>query len=67
MQKNLYVDNIVTGCKSEESVAAYYSIARAIMSEANFNLRSWASNSTTLMEQAMKDRTAADPGTITLH
>ena len=64
MLRNLYVDNIVTGCESEESAAAYYSTAREIMNDANFNLRSWASNSNTLMEQAWKDGTAADPGSV---
>jgi len=58
MLKNLYVDNVVTGCNSKE--AAYYSTARAIMNDANFNLRNWASNSNILMEQTRKDGTAAD-------
>ena len=64
MLRNLYVDNVVTGCESEESAAAYYTTAREIMSDANFNLRSWASNSNTLMEQARKDGTAAYPGSV---
>ena len=64
MLKNLYVDNIMTGCDSEEATVAYYSMARAIMSDANFNLRSLASNSHNLMEQAKKDGTAAEPGPI---
>ena len=66
MLKNLYVDNVVTGCNTEEAAAAYYSAARAIMSDANFNLRSWASNSNILMEQARKDGTAAEPGSINI-
>ena len=31
MLKNLYVDNIVTGCNSEEAAAAYYAMARAVI------------------------------------
>ena len=64
MLQNLYVDNIVTGCDSEETAAIYYSMARTIMSSANFNLRSWASNSKILMEQARKDGTAAELSSI---
>ena len=45
MSKNLYVDNIVSGGTTEQSVTQYFREARRIMSEANFNLRSWASNS----------------------
>ena len=45
MQKNLYVDNVISGSPSEESAVSYFHEARKIMSEANFNLRSWASNS----------------------
>jgi len=60
MLKNLYVDNIVTQSESEESAAAYYSTARAIMSDAN--LISGAGHQ--IATQAMKDRIAADPGPI---
>jgi len=49
--KNLYVDNIVSGCSSKE--------ARAMMLEANFNLRSWASNSPQL-QAVIKEQKIAD-------
>ena len=52
MKKNLYVDNIISGCQSEEAVLQYYTESRAIMSAAKFNLRSWASNSLELQKQA---------------
>ena len=45
MKNNLYVDNIIPGCHSEEAILHYYKEAKSIMSEANFNLHSWASNS----------------------
>ena len=45
MQENLYVDNVISGSPSEESAVSYFHEARKIMSEANFNLRSWESNS----------------------
>jgi len=62
MKSNLYVDNIILGCKSEEAILQYYAESRAIMSDAKFNLRSWASNSSRLAEQAQSDH-VLDPDT----
>ena len=45
MQQNLYVDNVISGRPTEASAIEYFNEARKIMSDANFNLRSWASNS----------------------
>ena len=53
---NLYVDNIVSGCPSESEAISYYNKARSIMKGAHFNLRSWASNSSRLMDQASRDK-----------
>ena len=53
--QNLYVDNILSGCPTEEESVAYYTEARTALSEANFNLRSWASNSKQLCNMAEKD------------
>ena len=39
---NLYVDNVVTGCATDTEAIEYYTEARAILSEAKFNLRAWA-------------------------
>ena len=64
IQKNLYADNIVTGCNSEEAATPNYFMVRAIMRDANFILRSWTSNSYNLMEQARKDETSAESGPI---
>ena len=44
MQISLYVDNIITGCDTVDTVAAYYKEARAVISSGMFNLRSWSSN-----------------------
>ena len=55
---NLYVDNIVSGCSSEARALQYYKEARSLMSKANFNLRSWASNSSSLMTLARQDGVA---------
>ena len=45
MEQNLYVDNVISGSLTEASAVQYFTEARKIMSDANFNLRSWASNS----------------------
>ena len=55
MQNNLYVDNVISGGNSEEEVMSYYKKSRAMMSQANFNLRSWASNSIQLQNLAKQD------------
>ena len=57
MKENLYVDNVISGCQSEEAIIQYYTTARTIMREANFNLRSWASNSRQLQITAQADHT----------
>ena len=56
--QNLYVDKILSGRATEEESVVFYSEARTILSEANFNLRSWASNSTQLCDSAKKDQVA---------
>ena len=56
--KNLYVANILSGCPTEEALLAYYKEPRAILSGANFNLRSWASNSSQLRTAAKVDQAA---------
>ena len=50
MLTNLYIDNIVSGCPSESEAIRYYSQARSIMNDAHLNLRSWAFNSSQLMD-----------------
>ena len=44
MKQNLYVDNMITGCSTEELAIPYSYEARKIMSDANFNLWSLATN-----------------------
>jgi hypothetical protein len=45
MQRNLYVDDLVTGTDNGTDAIAYYKDARNNMSPVGFNLRSWSSNS----------------------
>jgi len=58
MLNNLYVDNIITSCPTEQEAVQYYKEARSIMSQANFNLRSWSSNSTMLTAIATQEKTS---------
>ena len=58
MLSNLYVDNIISGCDTEQAAVAYYRQARTIIGEARLNLRSWSSNSAELTAAATKDNTA---------
>ena len=63
VRDNLYVDNVVTGCDTEIDALQYYYKARHTMKSANFNLRSWASNSPKLNAQATTDG-SADPNHV---
>ena len=64
MQNNLYVDNVISGCNSEKDALHYYKQSRAIMSQANFNLRTWASNSAQLQSLAKQDGSAETSDTV---
>ena len=55
LKENLYVDNIVTGCDTDKDALSYYEHSRSVMADAKFNLRSWASNSQPLQDQASAD------------
>ena len=64
MQDNLYVDNVISGCNSEKDAVHYYKQSRTIMSQANFNLRTWASNSAQLQSLAKQDGSAETSDTV---
>ena len=66
MKNNLYVDNIISGCCSEEAIFQYYKEATSIMSEASFHLRSWASNSQKLQTIAKADGVLDSNTTVNL-
>ena len=55
---NLYVDNILSGCPSEDKIIQYYHNARATLSEAHFNLRAWVTNSSQLRAITQQEKTA---------
>ena len=56
IEKNLYAGNIVSGCLSKEDAIRNFKEAKAIMLEANFNLRSWVSNSPQLQAVVQEEK-----------
>ena len=44
LERDLYVDNILTSIQTEEEAVNYFKEARNLMNKAGFNLRSWTSN-----------------------
>ena len=66
MLTNLYVDNVISGCNSHDQAIQYYQKARSIMSDANFNLRAWASNCPQLSTLAKQDKVADENTTVNI-
>ena len=66
MKSNLYVDNIITGGTTEQTVVSYYREACSIMSSANTNLRSWSSNSVELKTIAAQDNVSDDSQSVNI-
>ena len=58
MKSNLYVDNLISSCDSEQQLMDYYVQSRSIMNQAKFNLRLWSSNSQKLRANAASDQTS---------
>ena len=58
MKRDMYVDNVISGTDTKTSAVNYYSEARHVMSDAKFNLRSWASNCSSLQDLASQENTA---------
>ncbi|XP_071128314.1 uncharacterized protein [Mytilus edulis] len=56
LQRNLYVDNVLTSFTDKQSLLKFYTESRKLLSEAGFNLRSWNSNSTELQNVAGLDK-----------
>ena len=66
MKENMYVDNILSGCNTEDELQVYYKESRDLMNQANFNLRSWSSNSRSLQAITARDKTSDPNPTIGL-
>lgn len=55
MKRDLYVDNILSSVDGEDEAVGYFRETRSIMYDAGFNLRSWSSNCTKLIELSEKE------------
>lgn len=55
LERDLYVDNIISFLDRKENAISFYKEARNTMREAGFNLRSWTSNNIDLRETAEYD------------
>jgi len=63
LQRDLYVDNLVTGCSSKEEAVDIYNESRRIMESAQFNLRIWNSNDPQVFRAICPDGVYAEPPT----
>ena len=52
IKSDLYVDNLASGTDNEDEATTFLNQARTIMTPVQFNLRSWNSNSSNVMELA---------------
>jgi len=66
LKENMYVDNILSGCKTENQLEVHYKQTRELMSQTNFNLRSWTSNSHRLQVIIARNKTHDPNSTIGL-
>ncbi|XP_052799095.1 uncharacterized protein LOC128230691 [Mya arenaria] len=60
--RDIYVDNIISSFSQERDVVDFFRDTRALMSAANFNLRSWNSNSSIVREMAKVDHVLDNDG-----
>ena len=58
------MDNVVSGCSSVQDALEYYHNVRQLMSNAHFNLRSWASSSPEVRTKAQQDGIADTAVTV---
>ena len=55
LKRDLYVDNVLTSFESDEIALEFYRESRDLLKRAGFNLRSWKSNSTKLLDIATQE------------
>ena len=56
IERDFYVDNILTSVQTEDDAILYFNDARNLMVKARFNLRSWTSNNQKLRSLAETDK-----------
>ena len=57
--RSIYVDDVVSGAPSEAEAYAMYSESKKLLQTAGFNLRKFASNSTSLQLRVLQEETAS--------
>ena len=57
---NLYIDHVLFSSADESELVNFYKTAKAIMTQGNFNLREWATNSHLLHESLKKQDKCSD-------
>lgn len=55
LQRDLYVDNVLTSLDSEEAAVSYFKESRELLKQGGFNLRSWMSSSDKLTDVALSE------------
>ena len=50
--RSLYVDNVVSGCDTEQEATQYFLESCSLMNLSRFNLRTWATNYPSLQDLA---------------
>jgi hypothetical protein len=52
INRNLYVDNLISGCETTEEALDYYSETNSVLKQAGLKLQSWGSNNSHLTGRA---------------
>ena len=61
---SLYVDNVVSGCDTEQEATQYFLESCSLISSSKFNLRAWASNNPSLRALAEQYKVAETKETV---
>ncbi|KAI9558404.1 hypothetical protein GHT06_015184 [Daphnia sinensis] len=56
INRNIYVDNLISGCKDQTEAVAYYHEANRLLSGAGLNLQSWGSNCSQVTTTAVNEK-----------
>jgi hypothetical protein len=55
INRNIYVDNLISGCETSEEAVSYFSEASNVLKSAGLNLQSWGSNDDQLTVKAKSE------------
>lgn len=60
LERNLYVDNVITGCSTVNEASVLYRKSKELFSSASMNLREWSSNSEKFLQTVSDSDRAHD-------